>query len=252
MATAKDVITEAAKHVGYLETGNNMSMFGKWYGMNGAAWCAMFVSYCMNKAGAGALIKGAQTAKGSAQVSAFVRHAQKKKWAKIAPSKATTGDIVIFDFPGGYETDHVGFIRKPSSKGVIHTIEGNTSGGAGSQSNGGGVFKRDRSYGVVHSIWRPPYDVAPTVVAEPIAETPVSPVETPAPVIAPVTAPKAFTPLKKGSKGSAVKQVQTKLNITADGDFGPITEKSVKAYQTKKGIVITGIVDEATWKRLGL
>ena len=249
MATAKDVINEAVKHVGYSETGNNMSMFGKWFGMNGAAWCAMFVSYCMNKAGAGALIKGAQTAKGSAQVSAFVRHAQKHKWAKIAPSKATTGDIVIFDFPGGYETDHVGFIRKPSSKGFIHTIEGNTSGGAGSQSNGGGVFKRDRSYGVVHSIWRPPYD-APTVETTP--EAPVSPVEAPKPVVAPVTAPKAFTPLKKGSKGSAVKQVQTKLGVTADGDFGPITEKAVKAYQTKKGIVVTGVVDEATWKRLGL
>jgi hypothetical protein len=252
MATAKDVINEAVKHVGYTETGNNITMFGKWYGMNGAAWCAMFVSYCMNKAGAGALIKGAQTAKGSAQVSAFVRHAQKKKWAKIAPSKATTGDIVIFDFPGGYETDHVGFIRKPSGKSVIHTIEGNTSGGAGSQSNGGGVFKRDRSFGVVHSIWRPPYDAPVAVTAEPVAEAPVSPVEAPTPVVAPVTAPKAFTSLKKGSKGSAVKQVQTKVGVTADGDFGPITEKAVKAYQTKKGIVVTGIVNEETWKRLGL
>ena len=252
MATARQVINEAVKHIGYTETGNNQNMFGKWYGMNGAAWCAMFVSYCMNKAGAGALIKGAQTAKGSAQVSAFVRHAQKKKWAKIAPSKATTGDIVIFDFPGGYETDHVGFIRKPSGKGVIYTIEGNTSGGAGSQSNGGGVYKRDRSFGVVHSIWRPPYDQPAVKTEEPALEAPVSPVEAPTPEVAPVTAPKAFTPLKKGSKGSAVKQVQTKLGITADGDFGPITEKAVKAYQTKKGIVVTGIVDEATWKRLGL
>jgi peptidoglycan hydrolase-like protein with peptidoglycan-binding domain len=58
--------------------------------------------------------------------------------------------------------------------------------------------------------------------------------------------------LKKGSKGGAVKSLQTALKITADGDFGPITEKAVKAYQTKKGLPVTGIADETTWKRLGL
>jgi murein DD-endopeptidase MepM/ murein hydrolase activator NlpD len=86
-------------------------------------------------------------------------------------------------------------------------------------------------------------------------EAPVTPVE---PVVAPqaaiVTPPviKAFVSLKKGSKGSAVKSLQTALKITADGDFGPITEKAVKAYQTKKGLPVTGIADESTWKRLGL
>jgi hypothetical protein len=209
MVTGRHVINEAVKHIGYTETGNNVNMFGKWYGMNGAAWCAMFVSYCMNKAGAGDLIKGAQTAKGAAQVSAFVRHAQKKKWAKIPASKATTGDIVIFDFPGGYETDHVGFIRKPSSKGTIHTIEGNTSGGAGSQSNGGGVFKRDRSFGVVHSIWRPPYDLPAVKTAEPAPEAPVTPAEAP-----------------------------------------EMSSADILAFQIKKGLPQTGILDDATKARM--
>lgn len=89
-------------------------------------------------------------------------------------------------------------------------------------------------------------------IAQGTPVTPVTPVEAPTPVIAPVSAPVAFTPLKKGSKGSAVKKLQTALKITADGDFGPITEKTVKAYQSKKGIVVTGVVDETTWKRLGL
>lgn len=257
MATAKQVIAEAIKHKGYTETGNNHTIFGKWFGMDGAAWCAMFVSYCMNKAGAGALIKGAQTAKGAAQVSKFVAHAKKHKWAKIAPKDAQLGDIVIFDFPGGYETDHVGFIRKPSAKGSIFTIEGNTSSGAGSQSNGGGVYARTRSFGVVHSIWRPPYDaevvtpdvitpaVAP-VVAEPTPASPVSPVE---PVLAP-EAPITHTSLKEGSKGDRVKQLQKRLGITADGIFGPITERHVIAFQEKKGLPKTGIVDETTWNRM--
>ena len=253
MATAKQVIAEATKHVGYTETGNNHTMFGKWFGMDGAAWCAMFVSYCMNKAGAGSLIKNAQTAKGSAQVSKFVAHAKKHKWAKISPKDALAGDIVIFDFPGGYETDHVGFIRAKSKGKNIYTIEGNTSSGAGSQSNGGGVYKRTRSFGVVHSIWRPPYDVEAVVepvvapvVAEPALESHVSPVE---PVSAYEQA-KTLPILKEGSKGDRVAKVQKRLGITDDGIFGPITKRHVVAFQEKKGLHKTGIVDETTWNRM--
>ena len=41
--------------------------------------------------------------------------------------------------------------------------------------------------------------------------------------------------LKVGSKGDDVKKLQTKLGTTADGDFGPGTEKLVKEWQTKNG-----------------
>jgi hypothetical protein len=82
--------------------------------------------------------------------------------------------------------------------------------------------------------------------------TPAEPVVAPEPAIVTPAVTKAFVNLKNGSKGSEVKKLQTALKVTADGDFGPITEKAVKAYQTKKGIVVTGVVDETTWKRLGL
>ena len=82
--------------------------------------------------------------------------------------------------------------------------------------------------------------------AETPAESPVSPVEAPKVVSAPVTA----ISLKKGSKGEQVKQVQAKLGVTADGDFGAITENAVKAYQAKKGIKVTGIIDQETYERL--
>jgi len=91
--------------------------------------------------------------------------------------------------------------------------------------------------------------------AETTPETPVTPVEAisaPEPVVVAPKVVEAFQSLKKGSKGSAVKKLQTALKVTADGDFGPLTEKAVKEYQTKKGIVVTGVVDETTWKRLGL
>jgi peptidoglycan hydrolase-like protein with peptidoglycan-binding domain len=68
--------------------------------------------------------------------------------------------------------------------------------------------------------------------------------------IAPTPAPAKPT-LKVGSKGVAVKAVQKKLGVTADGAFGPKTQAALKAYQTKHGIPATGVVDAATWAKLG-
>ena len=61
---------------------------------------------------------------------------------------------------------------------------------------------------------------------------------------------KQFKPFKVGSKGESVKKVQELLGINADGDFGPGTEKAVKAFQKKSGLPTTGIVDQATLKAL--
>lgn len=56
--------------------------------------------------------------------------------------------------------------------------------------------------------------------------------------------------LKVGSKGDDVKKLQTKLGTTADGVFGPGTEKLVKDWQTKNGLTPDGIVGEGTWKKM--
>ena len=58
--------------------------------------------------------------------------------------------------------------------------------------------------------------------------------------------------LKKGSKGANVKILQEFLGITTDGDFGPVTEKAVKKWQTKNGLLSDGIVGPKTWKTMGL
>lgn len=59
--------------------------------------------------------------------------------------------------------------------------------------------------------------------------------------------------LKKGSKGSAVKDLQTKLNkaktkpeLKVDGIFGPLTDKAVRVYQKKNGLKVDGKVGEYT------
>lgn len=56
--------------------------------------------------------------------------------------------------------------------------------------------------------------------------------------------------IRKGSRGEAVKTLQTKLGITADGIFGANTETAVKNFQREKGLVIDGIVGAKTWAAL--
>jgi len=57
--------------------------------------------------------------------------------------------------------------------------------------------------------------------------------------------------LRKGNKGQEVKRLQSNLNISTDGDFGPKTEKAVKEYQKDNSLSIDGIVGSQTLCSLG-
>lgn len=155
MATPRDLIDEAKKHVGYVEGPHKDNIFGKWYGSNGTPWCAAFVSYCLNHIGAGALIKGAQTAKGfnscGSGIAFFKKH---KAWLPVAEAKM--GDLCFFDWDHDGEQDHVGIVVKndPAKK-ILYTIEGNTS--DTNHSNGGTVQQKVRNYGVIMGVGRPDY-----------------------------------------------------------------------------------------------
>ena len=56
--------------------------------------------------------------------------------------------------------------------------------------------------------------------------------------------------MRVGSKGETVKLVQTKLGLTADGVFGPGTERAVKAWQSANGLAADGIVGPASLKKM--
>ena len=56
--------------------------------------------------------------------------------------------------------------------------------------------------------------------------------------------------LQLGSTGDEVKQLQAKLGISADGDFGPQTEAAVKAWQAANGLSDDGIVGALTWGKM--
>ena len=59
--------------------------------------------------------------------------------------------------------------------------------------------------------------------------------------------------LKRGSSGTAVRQLQEALKEAGhdpgpiDGEFGPATEAAVRAFQQDKGIAVDGIVGDITW-----
>lgn len=61
-----------------------------------------------------------------------------------------------------------------------------------------------------------------------------------------------MTTLKIGSKGSEVKILQIRLNLIADGIFGPITQEAVKDFQKKNNLTTDGIVGSTTWAKLGI
>jgi hypothetical protein len=57
--------------------------------------------------------------------------------------------------------------------------------------------------------------------------------------------------IRNGTKGNAAKRVQEWLNLHGhgldiDSDFGAISERGVKRFQTEKNLPVTGIVDKAT------
>lgn len=56
--------------------------------------------------------------------------------------------------------------------------------------------------------------------------------------------------LKNGSSGPEVKQLQEKLGLAADGQFGPGTETKVKEWQAANGLAADGIVGPASWSKL--
>ena len=58
--------------------------------------------------------------------------------------------------------------------------------------------------------------------------------------------------LKKGDRGSAVKAVQRRLGVAADGKFGSGTVSAVKRFQKRSDITADGIVGPATRQALKL
>jgi hypothetical protein len=158
-------IAEAARHLDVREAppGSNRGGWvdrfqAPWGSARGYAWCGAFVGYCLRKAAVGGLtsrvlyvpfiIEDAKGCRGGF-----------KGWVGKESIKA--GDLVVMDFGGSSVLgEHVGLAIDDYDRATnsVRTIEGNTSSGnAGSQDNGGGVFRRARPAAVIVGGARPRY-----------------------------------------------------------------------------------------------
>ena len=248
------IIEVAKKEIGTIEgPKDNETKYGAWMKVNFQPWCQSFVSWCAMTAGVAKFPKSAST------VAASDQFKKEGRWADARNDDPTPGDWIYFDFPedGVNRISHVGLCIKNNGDGTIQVIEGNTSGTAkGDQRNGGMCVEKTRGYvkdnkkklmNAVVGWGRPVYageENAPLLSKRDAAPT------TAAPAAPDKAAAAAFKPLKNGSKGQAVKNVQTLLGLKADGAFGPGTEKAVKAFQVSKKLKADGIVDAITFKAL--
>jgi hypothetical protein len=242
------------KEVGTIEgPKDNETKYGAYTKANFLPWCGSFVMWSANQAG----VKIPNVVYTPAGVTGFK---SKNKWVPVKGNKPQAGWVVFFDFPGGRDIDHVGWVLKDNGDGTCITVEGNTTadGKKGSQSNGGECVKKLRAYATnkkglpvfIAGYGSIDYPDADTPVLKNKEEKKVALAEVAKSQGVEVPAVKLFKPFKVGASGSSVKVVQEALKITADGKFGPGTEKAIKAFQKKENLPATGIVDEETYRRI--
>lgn len=58
--------------------------------------------------------------------------------------------------------------------------------------------------------------------------------------------------VRKGDRGDAVRKVQRRLGLTADGVFGPQTDRAVRRFQRGRRLVADGVVGPITRRALRL
>lgn len=119
--SASKLISVAASQIGYQEGPDHATKYGTWYGLPNKPWCAMFVSWCANKAGIDTSVipKHASCDKG---VTWFKNKSKFK--TRVSGYTPKAGDIIYFG--SASDATHVGIVEKVSNK-RVHTIEGNTS-----------------------------------------------------------------------------------------------------------------------------
>lgn len=216
-------------YLGYREGRNNDNIFGDWYGIPNQPWCAMFVSYCMNKAGVlPNVVK--KFASCSIGWNWFKSKGQTRNRGYI-PQK---GDIIFFDWnpEKGDGIDHVGIVNNVNGE-YIYTLEGNHD----DQVN---IYKYHINDARIYGYAVPDY------TGEEIIENNPSESYTNKPLV------------YKGKTGETVKYIQNKLinkgyflgRTGADGIFGFQTEKAVRQFQIDSNLSADGIIGPSTWEKL--
>jgi hypothetical protein len=244
-STSKQMLDKARSQIGYTETPVNRTKYGKWYGLDGNAWCAMFMSWCASQVGALDIIpKHAYTPTGAKWFY------DRKQWG----STPKVGALVYFAWgTGGYGRwkgiQHVGIVESIRADGRVVCIEGNVS---------NKVMRVVRSKTYIAGYGYPKYKTA-APAPKPPATSGGEDVVTKLPTV-------NFKNVTANSttwvRGNNVKTVQGLLvargfapaNSIRDGQVdgigGPGTKAAVVKFQKAKGLVANAVVSESTWRKL--
>lgn len=256
-----DIIAVAKSQLGYKEDTDG-TVYGKWYtdyvntgyDYTNLDWCAMFLSWCSQKAGISKEVIPV-TSMCEDGMSAFKKQ---NRWHDVKGYTPKVGDLVFFKYGTTKAADHVGIVYQVSST-HVDTYEGNKSslGGAVGESS----YKLSYSYIVGYAT--PNYSgteptVAPTATIKPTAT--VAPTATVKPTA--TVSPKAIKiaqptkTLKVAASGDDVKWLQYCLNkygnykLATDGKFGAGTQSALKKAQSKLGIKADGVLGTSTRDKL--
>ena len=234
MTTPQDVLAVARHYIGVKESParSNRTMFGEWYGWNGVAWCAIFVSYCFYKAGM--KLPPIQSSKGFAYCPYGVKYYKDRGKLDKNPK---VGDIVFFDWQGDGVSDHVGIVEKVLGNNKIVSIEGNTS--FNNNSNGGEVMRRTRKLSLIQGFAHPAYNDTSTYHDN---EAP--------------TWPGYYimltSPLQKGPDIQEWQEQMIENGYDlgpdgADGVFGKNSHEALLKFQKDRKLDVDGIIGPMTW-----
>jgi hypothetical protein len=156
MSPGEKALAEAAQYIGVKEKpmNSNRTQFGRWFGVDGVAWCNIFVSYCFFHGAGKVIAKGFKGAGCYPNGCTYVPTTE--AWLRatgqwICRADPQPGDIAIFNWDGGVP-DHIGLVEKNLGGGRFQTIEGNTA--VGNDSNGGEVMRRERTISQVDGFGR--------------------------------------------------------------------------------------------------
>jgi hypothetical protein len=162
--TADAILDAAAGELGYREGPGNDNKFGRYFKANGSAWCAQFVSWCAEEAGATRDTMFPETA-WCPDLVAWGRRTNRIVRDPVKGDRSGTpapGDIMLLQrvksdpLYSSSGAKHVGLVEKSLPGGRIQTIEGNTSDNGSAQGNG--VYRLIRTLTDRIIIVRPSYD----------------------------------------------------------------------------------------------
>lgn len=125
----------------------NTVYYGREVSGTDLAWCAVFIWWLFREAGAPELYYGGKRTAYCPTLMHY--HRDQHVSGDYKP-----GDIIFFNFSGGYTAKHVGICEAYDGE-KITTIDGNT--GTVNEANGGAVMRRTRNKRYIVGAYRPKY-----------------------------------------------------------------------------------------------